>query len=148
MEGSRAASNRHAGWRHEQPAKSAKCAPEPLRGLLAIAEPSSMRLCREVLEAAGFHVDSVDSGIGAVMAVREWLPQFILIDLQLRDVPGREAVGWLRSNPALRSIPIILLGSAEDERAPVAPQPGAILRKPLSPAAIERAVRAVLRPTP
>jgi CheY-like chemotaxis protein len=118
------------------------------RALIAIAEPSSVRLCREVLEKDGFLVDTVDSGIGAVVAVRERLPHIILIDLQLRDVPGREAVGWLRSNPALQSTPIVIIGGAEESRVLVAPQPGAVLRKPLTPDAIRRAIGDLRRPAP
>ena len=89
-------------WKSVQ-AASIVAAREAPRALVAIAEPSSVCLCREVLEKDGFLVETVDSGIGTVVAVRERLPQIILIDLQLRDVPGREAVGWLRSNPALQS---------------------------------------------
>jgi two-component system phosphate regulon response regulator PhoB len=108
-----------------------------------------VRLCREALEKDGFLVETVDSGIGAVVAVRERLPQVILIDLQLRDVPGREAVGWLRSNPALHSTPIvIIIGGAEDSRMLAPPQPGAVLRKPLTPDAIRRAVGDLRKPTP
>lgn len=116
----------------------------PRRALLAVAEPTSERLCRETLCRAGFLVDSVDSGIGAVTAVRERLPQLMIVDTQLRDVPGREAVDWLRSNAALRSAPVILLGAADEEGLAIAPQPGMFLRKPLSRRAIERACHELL----
>jgi CheY-like chemotaxis protein len=87
-------------WKSVQ-AASVVAAREAPRAL--VAEPSSVRLCREVLEKDGFLVEKVDSGIGTVGAVRERLPQIIFIELQLRDVSGRKAVGWLRSNPALQS---------------------------------------------
>ena len=122
--------------------------PQALRALVAIAEQSPGRLCREIL-GDGWLCRRVgrDSGVGAVMAVRERLPQLILIDLRLRDVSGREAIGWLRSNPALQLTPIIVLvGGSEEERMPSAPQPGTTLRKPLSPEAIRRAIHQVLRP--
>src|SRR5215475_4913504 len=115
------------------------------RALLAIAEPASERLCRETLRKAGFIVDSVDAGIGALTAVRERLPQLIIVDMQLRDVPGREAIGWLRSDAALRSASVILLGGAEEDRAAAVPQPGVFLRKPLSRLAIERACQELLK---
>jgi CheY-like chemotaxis protein len=117
----------------------ADAVPEPRRALLAIAEPASERLCRETLRTAGFAVESVDSGIGAVTAVRERPPQLVIVDMQLRDVPGREAIGWLRSNPALGSAPVILLVGAEEDGAGLSPRPGVCLRKPLSRLAIERA---------
>ena len=83
-----------------------------------------------------------------MVAVRERPPQIIFVDLQLRDVPGREAIGWLRSNPALQSTPIIIIaGGNKGERIPPPPQPGAILRKPASPEAIRRTTRQVLGPS-
>jgi two-component system alkaline phosphatase synthesis response regulator PhoP len=114
--------------------------------LVVDAEPATLRLCREVLEGMGFVVDAADSGIAAVIAARKRLPHLILMNVQLRDVPGREAVGWLRSNPALRSTPIIILTmNAEDEASLAAVRPGASLRKPLSPVKMRHAVREVLK---
>jgi len=114
------------------------------RALLAEADPTALRLCGAVLEASGFTVDAVDSGIGAVIAARRHRPDVILVDLQLRDVPGREAVDWLRSNPALTRTPIILLatGAGEDTKADGI-HPAAVLRKPLSASAIRRAIGAL-----
>ena len=90
-------------------------------------------------------VEMVDSGIGAVIAVRERAATLILMDLQLRDVPGREAMGWLRSNRNTQATPIVILAGADDEeRLLHAPHPGAILRKPLSSEGIRRAIRDVL----
>lgn len=117
----------------------------PPRALLVIAEPSSNWLCREVLEALGFSVEAVDSGIGAVIAVRKRTPQVILLDSQLRDVPAREAVGWLRSNRNLGATPIVILvGANEEEHLLPALCPGAILRKPLSVEALRRVIGYVL----
>jgi CheY-like chemotaxis protein len=124
-------------------------APRPQSGRRALVvetDPVTLRLCRDVLESSGFVVDAVDSGIAAVVAAREELPDLILMDLQLRDVPGGEAIGWLRSNPALRSTPIIVLtANVGDDADLVAALPGASMRKPLSPAAIRRTIREVLK---
>jgi two-component system, chemotaxis family, chemotaxis protein CheY len=116
------------------------------RALVVEADPGTLRLCRDALESSGFVVDAVDSGIAAVVVARKRFPDLIFMDLQLRDVPGREAIGWLRSNPALRSTPIIILTTnAEDDSVLAATRPGASLRKPVSPAAIRRAIRELLR---
>ena len=107
-----------------------------------MAEPRLLRLCRDVLAAEGFTVDAVDSGIGALVTVRERRPDLVLIDLQLRDVPGREAAGWLRSDPALQSSPIItVVDSAEAGKFMPASEPGTILRSSLSRETIRRAVQ-------
>jgi CheY-like chemotaxis protein len=83
----------------------------------------------------------VDTGIAAVVAAREELPDLILIEVQLSDVPGREAIKWLRSIPALQFTPIIVLTAeaVDDEICPPAPS----LRKPVSPSAIWRTIHEI-----
>ena len=153
MEGPAKLQNRRAVQRDGAPSglkKPASCStaaslPQTLRALIAIAESGPGQLCRQVLEALGFMVEIVDSGIGAVIAVRERPPQLILMDRQLRDVSGREAVSWLRSNRNIEATPIVILaGAGVGERLLQAPHPGAILRKPLSSEGIRRVIRDVL----
>jgi len=116
------------------------------RALVAETDPATRRLCREALESSGFVVEFVDTGIAAVVSARERFPDLILMDLQLRDVPGREAIGWLRSNPALQSTPIIVLTTnAADDADLAATRPAASLRKPVSPVMIRRMIRDVLK---
>ena len=120
--------------------------PRPLwRALVVGADPVTLRFCRDALKSSGFAVDAVDSGIAAVVAAREDLPDLIFVDVQLRDVPGREAIRWLRSNPALQSTPIIVLTTnAEDDAVPDLTRPGPSLLKPVSLAALRRVIREVL----
>jgi CheY-like chemotaxis protein len=124
---------------------SSKVINRPRRALLVEAEPITLGLCRDFLEGAGFVVDAVDTGIAAVVAAREAIPDLILVDLQLRDVPGREAISWLRSNPALRSTPIIIITTNVEDNADVAAtHADASLRRPVSPIMIQRTIREVL----
>ena len=132
--------------RDPQPLPATPSKPSPRRALVVEADPVTLQLCRDVLESSGFVVDAVDSGIGAVVAAREGLPDLILMDLQLRDVPGGEAIGWLRSNPALRSTPIVVLtANAGDDAILATTRPAASLRKPLSPLTIRRTICEVLK---
>jgi CheY-like chemotaxis protein len=117
----------------------------PRRALVVETDPITLGLCRDVLERSGFVVDAVDSGIAAVVAARKGRPDLIFIDLQLRDVPGSEAIAWLRSNPALRSTPIIVITANAGDDAALAAGPGATLRTPLLPATIRRAIDEVLK---
>jgi CheY-like chemotaxis protein len=84
----------------------------------------------------------VDTGIAAVVAAREELPDLILLDIQLRDVPGHEAIKWLRSIAALRSTPIVVPTAEAEDDAVSPPTPS--LRKPVSLAAIWRTIQEVL----
>jgi two-component system, cell cycle response regulator DivK len=130
----------------EQPSPRTSGDRLPRRALVVEPEPATLRLCRDVLESFGFVVDAVDSGIAAVMAARKELPDLILMDLQLRDVPGREAILWLRSNPALCATPIIVLANNAESAADLPETgPGASLRKPVSSATVQRAIYEVLK---
>lgn len=85
------------------------------RALVIDTRPTTRRLCREALEDAGFTVAETDSGVTAITFARLQPPDIILLGRQLHDASGREVVDWLRSNPASRATPIILLGTpAED----------------------------------
>ncbi len=112
------------------------------RALVVDADPVSTRLCQETLERMGFAIDRVDSGVAAVVAARGRVPDLIVMDFQLPDVSAGETIGWLRANQALKSVPIVVLGIADGSRLPVKDASAmAALGKPLTAAAIERAVR-------
>jgi CheY-like chemotaxis protein len=81
--------------------------------------------------------------IAAVVTARRILPDLILVDEQLRDVPGRDAVLWLRSNPELRSTPIIVLTMGAGG-ASIA-MPGALVQKPASLGSIQQVIQEVMK---
>lgn len=106
------------------------------------SDPISARLCRETLEGMGFVIERVDGGVAAVVAARGRVPDLIVMDFQLRDATAGETIGWLRSNQALKSVPIVVLGISDGSRLPAKDTHAmAGIGKPLSPAAILRTVR-------
>lgn len=109
------------------------------RALIVDGDLGSARLCRQTLERMGFVIERADSGVAAVVAARARVPDLILMDSQLRDVSAGETIGWLRSNEALTSVPIVVLGIADETRS--LRRGIRSIGKPLSSAAIERAVR-------
>jgi two-component system chemotaxis response regulator CheY len=107
--------------------------------------PATLQLCRDALVSSGFTVDAVDSGIDGIIAARKGLLGLIVMDVQLRDVPGYEAIKWLRSIPALKSTPIIVLtAEAKDDAVLALTRTSPSLRKPVSLAAILRTIHEVL----
>jgi CheY-like chemotaxis protein len=109
------------------------------------ADPVLRRTCLGALEAAGFVVASVESGIAAVAAARHRPPDLIVIDSQLPDVPWRVAIHWLRSNPGLRSVPVVVLTPrALDGGDILAAQPVAAVRKPISEESIREGLATLL----
>jgi two-component system cell cycle response regulator DivK len=126
------------------PERDRKASTRPRRALVVAADSLTHRICRAALESSGLVVEGVESGMEALMSAREVPPDLIVVDQQLRDVSGNEAIGWLRANAGLRATPIIVLTTGTDDDALAAAAPFATLRKPLSPLAIRRTIRAVL----
>ena len=125
--------------RHVSPEQASNLASR--HALVAETEDAVSSICTEALYRLGFTVSCVESGIDAVVSARRHHPSVIFIAVQLRDVSGWEAIKWLRSNPNLGLTPIVVLSTDADEAAePDGAYPIAHLRKPVSPAAVKRAM--------
>jgi CheY-like chemotaxis protein len=61
------------------------------------------------LTRAGFEVATATSGVGIVERLRAEQPDLVLLDLGLPEIDGFAATQAIRSDPALRSLPIIAL---------------------------------------
>jgi two-component system cell cycle response regulator DivK len=113
--------------------------------LVADADAGTRKLCHQVLQRHGLTVDVVDSGVTALAMARKRRPDLIFIDVQLHDALGLDVIGWLQSNPVLKSVPIIAM-SAVSEDLPNLRSSGAraLLRKPLSAVMIAEAVQSLI----
>ena len=112
------------------------------RALIVESDPASVRLCQDTLERLGFATECVSGGVDAVVAARGRVPHLIVMDSQLSDAPASETIAWLRANPSLRSVPIVVLGIVNQSRLPAKDASTmAVVGKPTTSAAIERAVR-------
>src|SRR5690349_1491643 len=111
------------------------------RALVVGLDSAAARLCRDVLGTLGFSVQAVETGVAAVVAAREHIPDVILMDAELRDVTAREAVAWLRSNSTLRDAPVIVVADDSPSFSAMSPaHVSMLLKKPLSRGALERAI--------
>jgi DNA-binding response OmpR family regulator len=136
-----------AATRRSAPGEEA-CTPEcsraagKRRALIIDTDPASARLCGVTLEQMGFEIERASGAVAGVVAARGHVPDLIVMDFQLSDASANETIGWLRANQPLSAVPILVLGIADGSRLPVKHAHGmAALGKPLTPAAIERAVR-------
>jgi two-component system cell cycle response regulator DivK len=67
----------------------------------------NLKLTRDVLQVKGFRtIEATDAATGIALAV-EHQPRVVLMDIQLPDMDGPEALGRLRSNPRTAAIPVI-----------------------------------------
>lgn len=67
----------------------------------------NMKLLNDVLEAHGYATITTREGMTALALARDRHPDLILMDLQLPDISGLEAVRQLKADAATRGIPVV-----------------------------------------
>jgi two-component system cell cycle response regulator DivK len=69
----------------------------------------NMKLFRDVLQAAGYRTLEATTGARAVELATEHGPDLALMDIQLPDIDGVEALGRLRADERTASMPVLAL---------------------------------------
>ena len=69
----------------------------------------NMKLFRAVLLAKGYRTLEATSGGEAVALAAEHSPDLVLMDIQLPDIDGVEALGRLRTDGRTASVPVLAL---------------------------------------
>jgi two-component system cell cycle response regulator DivK len=91
----------------------------PKRILIVEDNELNMKLLNDVLEAYGYDIVKTDSGAAVLDLARTHRPDLVLMDIQLPDISGLQAVRQLKGNPQTRGIPVIAVTAfamAGDER--------------------------------
>ena len=101
------------------PTTTARMHSAPPRILIVEDNALNMKLLRDLLEASGYETIVTAEGAAALGLARAHQPALILMDLQLPDISGFEAVKQLKGDAETRAIPIVavtafaLLGDEE-----------------------------------
>jgi two-component system, cell cycle response regulator DivK len=69
----------------------------------------NMKLFRDVLLATGYRTLEATTGTEAVDLAAEHSPDLVLMDIQLPDIDGVEALGRLRADSRTASVPVLAL---------------------------------------
>jgi two-component system phosphate regulon response regulator PhoB len=100
------------------------------------------------LRKAGFVLNSTTDGASGLRMAREEIPALIVLDLMLPKMPGLEICKVLKTDPATRQIPVLMLtAKAEEIDRIVGLEFGAddYVTKPFSPRELVLRVNAILR---
>ena len=111
-------------------------------------QEDNRQILRDLLGNAGYELTEAENGEEAIAAVAKRRPDLILMDIQLPVMDGYEATRRIRTNPDLKSLPIIAVTSyalAGDERKALTAGCDSYVTKPYSPRELLAKVRAYLR---
>ena len=110
-------------------------------------QEDNRQILRDLLGNAGYELTEAENGEEAIAAVAKRRPDLILMDIQLPVLDGYEATRRIRTNPDLKSVPIIAVTSyalAGDEDKARAAGCDGYVSKPYSPRDLLAKVRAYL----
>ena len=79
------------------------------RVLVVEDNEKNMKLFRDVLQATGYEPLEASSGERALTLAAEGAPALVLMDIQLPDIDGIEALRRLRENERTARIPVLAL---------------------------------------
>ena len=118
------------------------------RILVVEDQEDNRRILHDLLTNAGYEIVQAENGEEAVKAAAAQRPDLILMDIQLPLLDSYEATRRIKSDPALRAIPIIVVTSyalSGDESKARAAGCDAYITKPYSPRAILAKIREYVR---
>lgn len=81
-------------------------------------DPTISQMYRMKFEADGFEVRLAGNGQVGVKVVEQFQPDVILLDLQMPEMSGVEALRVIRKHDWGKTIPVIILTNLGEEEAP------------------------------
>ena len=86
---------------------------EPMKTILIVEDnEKNMKLVRDILRHKGHATIEAATGEDGVRLAREAPPDLILMDIQLPDIDGIEALRRIREDPALDAMPVIAVSAS------------------------------------
>ncbi|HEY0960299.1 MAG TPA: response regulator [Novosphingobium sp.] len=105
------------------------------------------KLFCDVLKSQGYAVEPVADVLDALDRARGFVPNLIIMDIQLPNVSGLELIEAAKADPVLRSVPVLAVtayaGKGDEERIRDAGADG-YLAKPVSIGPFMMAVKALV----
>src|SRR2546421_11057253 len=82
------------------------------RVLMVDDDPLVLRIYKESLARQGLEVEAVGDGLAAMKALRTANPQVVVLDLMMPKFSGVEVLKYIRADPALASLPVVVLSNS------------------------------------
>ena len=88
--------------------------PEQTRVLIVDDDAVTRMLAGSAMSDAGHEALEADSGEAAITVLKEYRPDIVLLDLQMPGMGGLAFCRWLREQPRLSSLPVLVMTGLDD----------------------------------
>jgi len=98
-------------------------------------EPDTAEMYAEMMRISGYEVVKYFGGLSAVAQLVDQQPDVVVLDLMMPDLSGLEVLNYIKEQPGLSSLPVIIVSAKtmpEDVEAGLKAGAVAYLTKPVS----------------
>ena len=85
------------------------------RALVVDDDEMNLLLVQRVLEGRGVAVEVARDGMSALAALDRSRPDLVILDIMMPGISGAEVLDRIKANPALATIPVIMLTAKADD---------------------------------
>ena len=118
------------------------------RILVVDDQPQMRRFMRTTLTSAGYEIDDAKTGEEALVKLREFLPDLVLLDINMPGMGGLAACREIRSGASIGIIMLTVRNSEADKVAALDAGADDFITKPFSTPELLARIRAALRRVP
>lgn len=120
----------------------------PQASILIIDDEEDVaNLLAKRLKANGYKVTCLYKGNGAIQAMRQAIPDLLLLDIWMPDLNGKEIFRLMREDAELNRIPVIFFSADPSQEETCLSELGAdgFIRKPYNPMELTDLIRNILK---
>jgi DNA-binding response OmpR family regulator len=113
-------------------------------------EPDAAELFAEMMRLNGFRVIKTYTSTPALTLIKQEKPDLILLDIMMPDISGLDVLRYMRGEPDLASIPVVVISARAtptDVRAGLEAGASKYLTKPVGYVDLKNAVDSLLQGT-
>ncbi|MEB3359248.1 MAG: response regulator [Synechococcales bacterium] len=117
--------------------------------ILIVDDSQTLRtMLSDLLRSNGMEVLEATNGSEAMQRLRDGSPDLVITDLIMPEMNGYELCRWIRSEPAVRTVPILICSTKSEEFDRywgMKQGADAYITKPFTPIELLRTVRTLLK---